>query len=643
MGLFSEKKRDDIQEKDKEIRPVIVRTSNVAKELMGVSANYKVPVSKLDFRLLSVQTFTKLTVDGKEEEWEELTSDEVFELHNEKTVMLNEQFEIKQVYEIEIFSKEEVESNLSSLQLSVGANSQLTKVYLTIKAGSKVTYYDDLEKDLVLEIQKRKLRANLTINIFDEVMHAELSNVIAKIRVAGEMEFKEKEVFLISEGIDPVQTISDDLILHYEHKQDQESEKDKVDYSKRGYLLSVTPGEVLIEYIKPKPGESGRNCRGEFLKPPEPIVKHEPTFNVTDKIKVVVGDDNITYVAQDGGYVVFENNTYDIRQDVDVSEISFKTTGSIESTLDADISINVKEKDVLKDAIGMGMDVEVNEINIEGNIGPNAKVKANKAMVEGQTHKTSKVYAHEAQINIHKGFISGDEIKITRLEHGIVEANTVTISQAMGGKIIANEVYIDILASHVKIEAAHKIEIQRLKGEENKLIIDPVVMKRENISLESNEEQLNEAKAHIKEVENEISKQSKIVKDNTHAFNEIKRLLIGYKKKGVKMPSAFVKKYKQFQAMFEHLENLKKELEDKNDRYNALTQKHRSFQNDIFDARVINHDRWRGHNEVIFRLIEPKLEVNFLPPNATKIEVLGLAKEEIEEDEYDYFIKAIEE
>jgi len=638
MGLFSEKKKDDIQEKDKEIRPVIVRTSNVAKELMGVSANYKVPVSKLDFRLLSVQTFTKLTVDGKEEEWEELTSDEVFELHNEKTVMLNEQFEIKQVYEVEIFSKEEGESNLSSLQLSVGANSQLTKVYLTIKAGSKVTYYDNLEQDLIFEIQKRKLRANLTINIFDEVMHAELSNVIAKIRVAGEIEFTEKEVFLISEGIEPIQ-----LILHYEHKQKQESENDKVDYSKRGYLLSVTPGEMLIEYIKPKPGESGRNCRGEFIKPPEPIVKHEPTFNVTDKIKVVVGDENITYVAQDGGYVVFENNTYDIRQDVDISEISFKTTGSIESTLDADISINVKEKDVLKDAIGMGMDVEVNEIHVEGNVGPNAKVKANKAIVEGQTHKTSKVYAQDAQINIHKGFISGDEIKITRLEHGTVEGNKVTISQAMGGKIIANEVYIDILASHVKIEASHKIEIKRLKGEENKLIIDPVVMKRENISLESNEEQLNEAKSHIKEVEKEIDKQSKIIKDNTHAFNEIKRLLIGYKKKGIKMPSAFVKKYKQFQAMFEHLENLKKELQEKNDRYNMLTQKHCSFQSDIFDARVINRDRWHGHNEVIFRLIEPKFEVNFLPPNAAKIEVLGLAKEEIEEDEYDYFIKAIEE
>ncbi|MEA2111136.1 MAG: flagellar assembly protein A [Campylobacterota bacterium] len=642
MALFGDKKNQKTVE-TKKITPIIVRTSNVAKELIAVSTNHKIPVSVFDFRLLSVETFTKLPVDGKEEEWEELTSDEVFELHDE-TVLLSREFEIKQVYEIEIFAKEDKEENkLSNLQMSVGANSQLTKVYLTIKAGSEVTYYDDLEKDMLAEIIKRKLRANLTINIFDEVMGPELSNIIAKIRVAGSFTFDTKEVFLISEGLDPLATVDDKLILHYEKKQESEEDGDKVDYSKRGYLLSTTPGEMLIEYIKPKPGESGRNCRGQFLEPKEPVVKNEPTFNVTDKIKVVVGDDNITYLAQDGGYVTFENGTYDIRQDIDVAEISFKTTGSIESELDADVSINVKEKDVLKDAVGMGMDVEVNEINIEGNVGPNATVRANTAVVDGQTHKSSKIYANEAKVNIHKGFISGDEIHITRLEHGIIEAQKVTISQAMGGKIIANEVVIDTLASHVNIQAAHKIEIKRLKGEENKLIIDPVVMKKAHSSLESNEDQINEAKVHIKEVEAEIKVQSKKLKDNTHSFNEIKKLLAGYKKKGVKMPTAFVKKYKQFQAMFEHLQSLKDELKVKNDRYSTLSQKHKSFQNDIFDARVINHDRWSGHNEVIFRLVEPKQEVTFLPPNAAKIELLGLKKQELEEDEVEYFIEEVDE
>jgi DNA repair exonuclease SbcCD ATPase subunit len=248
------------------------------------------------------------------------------------------------------------------------------------------------------------------------------------------------------------------------------------------------------------------------------------------------------------------------------------------------------------------------------------------------------VYAKNAQINIHKGYISGDEIHITRLEHGIVEANRVSISQVMGGKIIANEVVIEILASHANIQAAHKIEIKQLKGEENKLIIDPVVLRSTHVSLEGNEEQMQIEKNRIKEVEKEIEEYAARVQANKHSFNEIKKRLIQYKNSGVKMPSQFVVKYKQFQAMFTHLEALKEELKQKNERYDVLTQSHKSFQNDIFDARVINHGRWHGHNEVIFRLVEPKMELSFLPPNASKIPALGLVMDEEEE----YYIKEVD-
>ncbi len=638
MGLFSKQKEQQRQQPArKEIQPIIVRTSNVAQELMKVSSSHKIPVTALDFRVLSIQTFTRLNVDGKEEEFEEISSDEVHNLHKE-TLLHNEFFEIKQVYEIEIITKDEQSDRLADLQMSVGANAALTKVYLTIKAGSCVTYYDELEHDLIAAISKRKLRANLTVNIFDHVMHKELSSIIAKIRVAGEYVFDKKQIFLISEGIDPVPTIDDALILHYEKNREHESEDDRIDYSKRGYLKSVTEGEILIEYIKPKLGESGRNCSGVYLKPKEPIVKHEPTFNVTENINVVVGDDNITYIAKVGGYVTFENNTYDIRQDVEISEISFKTTGSIESTLDADVSINVKERDILKDAIGMGMEVEVNEINVEGNVGSNAVVRANKAVIEGQTHKSSKIYANNVQINIHKGFVQGDEVHITRLEHGSVEARKVHVSQMMGGRIIADEVEIEVLASHATVEAVRRIEIHRLSGEENKLIIDPVAMKEISQQLEGSEEQMDEARSHIVAVERELEEYRRRIHESKHAFNDIKKRLLQYKQKGIKMPTQFVKKYKQFQAMHEHYESLQKELQSKKDRYDILSRQHQSFQNNIFDARIINRDRWHGHNEILFRLVEPKMEVPFIPPSGSTMEYIALVRDENDE----CFVKAVD-
>ncbi|HFU73976.1 MAG TPA: hypothetical protein ENK65_00320, partial [Helicobacteraceae bacterium] len=147
-----------------------------------------------------------------------------------------------------------------------------------------------------------------------------------------------------------------------------------------------------------------------------------------------------------------------------MSEISFKTTGSIETQLDADVSINVKESDSLKDAIGMGMEVEVNEINVEGNVGPNAVIKAKKASVEGQTHQSSEVHDDELSINIHKGTAYAKSITSTRLEHGTVEADTVHVTQAIGGVIRAKEITIELLGSHVTMSATKTITVQQLKG-----------------------------------------------------------------------------------------------------------------------------------------------------------------------------------
>ena len=86
--------------------------------------------------------------------------------------------------------------------------------------------------------------------------------------------------------------------------------------------------------------------------------------------------------------------------------INFKTTGSITAGLDSEVSMNVKELDTTKDAVGSGMTVEVTEIDIEGNTGPNSVVYAHKASVGGQTHKDSKIRADKLDINMRCYFIN---------------------------------------------------------------------------------------------------------------------------------------------------------------------------------------------------------------------------------------------
>jgi len=312
---------------------------------------------------------------------------------------------------------------------------------------------------------------------------------------------------------------------------------------------------------------------------------------------------------------------------VEVTEISFKTTGSIDTQLDADVSINVKEKDSMKDAIGQGMEVTVHAINIEGNIGPNAKVTAKKASVDGQVHQSAIIRADELTINVHKGTAYGKDVHITRLEHGIVEADRVTVAQATGGRIRAREVVIEVLGSHVKIAASHLIEIRKIQGGENQLIIDPMINESDE-SLHERSDQMAQVKQTIREIQRELEGYEHTWRENAPGMEDLKRKLLHYKSNGIAMPPAFVQKYQQNQLFKEKLESLRNELSTKEDQYAWLAQKHTALQAEIFEARIINHERWHNRNEIIFKLIDPPIEVFYVPADNSEERILGLHQDE---------------
>ncbi len=635
MALFGSKEK---KQTTKSIRPTVVRTQNVAKELQAIAKSYEVRIDTLDFNILEVQTYTHMNDGSKETEWEIVRNEDLYEI-DDNTALLNPHFQIKQTYEIEIFSiSSETPNPCPNMKLAVGANASKCKVYLSILDGSYVKKSATLEEDLLNIINKKKIRAGILINIFDEMVSDVVSKISAQARVLGKVEFKEGKVILIAEGFEPTATTNDKLILHYEESSEKD-ENQKVDYASRGFIQSVKKDELLIEYIKPRPGTPGRNCRGEFLKPTEPITAHEVTFNIDSTIKEIVKEEVVEYRANENGYIAFEDNTYTIKTDMDVGEISFKTTGSINSGVDSDVSLSVSETDLEKDAIGTGMSVEVTEIDIEGNVGSNAKVVALRATVGGQTHKTAIVKADDLDINIHKGKAFGKKVKITRLEHGEVDADVVEVTQALGGNIKAKEITIDICASHIRATASKFIEIKKLQGSENTFIIDPVLKKGEVDGLHDNQETIKNIEDSVKEIEKEIEKYKQLIVDGTPAFNKIKKHLIHYKKNGVKLPASFVQKYKQFIAMEAHLKELQSEYEVKSDQLNLQTTRTVSFQDNIMDARVINRDRWVGYNEIKFKLVDPPIELVHKPAEGSSDKIFGL----VEVGDGEYEIQAVSE
>ncbi len=621
----------------KKVRPIVLKTQNVAKELMSIAKSYDIRVESLDFAILDVQTLTRQGNESKDEGWEEISRNEVYELDTTKT-LLNPNFQIKQIYEVEIFSKNLEEDLFKNFHAAVGANATKCKVYLSIKEGSVLTYHQNFEKDLLIFVNKHKMRAGILIDIFDEMLSDTISKISAHVRVQETITYTKNETILIAQSFEPTPTIDDEIIYHY-NKKEQVDANDKIDYALRDFIHSVLKDELIIEYIKIKEGKPGRNCRGEFMLPKEPLITNIPTFKLDQSIKQIDTPHSIEYRAAINGYIVYAADTYSVQKELDVGEISFKTTGSINSGLDSEVFINVKETNFMKDAVGTSMNIEVSEIEVDGNTGPNSNIHANKATIGGQTHKTSTIRADELKINTHRGIAYGKNISIKILEHGIVEGDRVELEQVIGGDVKAREIIVDICGSYLKATASKLIEIKQLHGSENVFTIDPSVKIGAQEGEGVNDSTIKELETSIKDITAEVSKYTTIIEDNLPTFNSVKKKLLHYKKNGVTMPTSFIRQYNLFKKTEEHLTNIKNELEQKKENLLELTNKVFSLQDDIFDARVINRDQWVGYNEIRFKLINPPMELIFKPQQASTDKVFGLVKLESGE----FVIQAVKE
>lgn len=619
VGLFE--KNDKVVQKSTTIHPVIIRTQFVAKEISELAKRHNIASNLLDFKILEVETYVRVNEEKSEADWELIDNKRLNSI-NVVNEILNKNFQIKQTYEIKIYPKED-DTLFKNFSSSVGANATKCKIYLSIKAGSKVGVDKTFEEEFLSYVNKSKVRAGILIYIFDEMVEELISKASAQAGSNGILSYDKATTLLIAKSYEPVATIHDNLVLHYK-KSTTQAAGSAIDYSKRGFIDGVNEGDLLIEYIKPNKGKPGRNCSGEFLDPMEPFVRYAPTFSVDETISVVDKADTTEYIAKKSGYIVLENGVYQIKSDLQVDTINFKTTGSIVSGLDSDISLNVKESSSEKDAIGEGMEVEVNQIDIDGNVGARAKVRARRATVSGQTHKTSEVYADELTIAIHKGLAVGENVKIGRLETGEVRGKIVSVGQAVGGDIRGKEIEISLCGSHVKATASKLIEIKKLQGSENIFTIDPLAHKEKEELFSENMDDIDELEKSIKEVTKEIVKYEKLVKDNMAAFNDIRKRLIHYQKNKIEMPSSFVDKYKQFQKIQEHLALIKKEHSEKDDKFKYLTMKAVSFQDSIFEARIINRDKWQGYNELIFKLVSPAVDIIYKPFEGSTEQIFAL-------------------
>ena len=609
-----------------------VETANPYGEILNLVKNLGVDSKFIDFDIVKIKTECKITGEGQPRQ----ISEEKLDIFDDDKFYVERVESIKQSYLVKFYDIRRAKP-VPLPNVSLNANKNLTKILATVSQNADTVYFKEFDKKLINFIYKKLIKVGILIGIRNGSMIEEITKISSVLRVK---EFIDKDyTFAVTAGVNVKLSTDDALIFHYKNKNKPIDENDKIDYANRGYLLGVVENELIIEYVKLVEGSDGRDVRGNLL----PAQKAKATITKmpehTENIYLKEDKEGIKFYSKKAGYVHEVKGLFDIKDELDVNEITFKTTGSVDTGLDTNVTLNVKENDLTKDAVGTGMTVEANEINVEGNVAANAVVKANKVTIGGQTHAKAVIEAKEAKIAVHIGSFEGEDVEIDRLEGGKVKAKKVVIKSVIGGEIIAESVVIDTLVSNSNIVIADTLEIKKLKGVNNKILVDFSMIKNTG-------EQINERMAKIKTIREQIVKMPRmlefkrwVVEENKGPINVIKAKIEELKRTNNTPPATFIKKLKEYQQLVHEYNALLKEFREKKAAIAELKGEITNIQESIFNSKVINHSSWREFNEIKFRLIDPARDITYNTRENEIARVITVAKIETEEGDIDYVIK----
>ena len=606
----------ELKEAQKKIfQPFEIEVDDINKALAHYSKHFGIETKFLDFDIVSVKTISKK--DGEED------SLRVFDTGRGESIpkqyLDDEKVKLSQKYTIVIKSLEE---DQRKVEIVLSADKFFTRVLATIKKESKIVYYPYIDDYIYKEIVKKMAKHKILIGVFDETLRKDI-DVFAKVLKAGRK--LEEDYKLVAAHTESLIAAEDDKITFY-FEEKRKIDEERPDFYNRGFIVDVEAGEILVEYVKPKEGKSGRDVMGRYIKMKEASTKNEPAFDITEHVRREETDSLVRYIALRSGYVSLEDRVLDVQEELKVTNIDFKKTGSIIVDKERDITLDITESNPVVDAIGSNMTVKAKEVIVHGSVGDKAKVYADKAVVNGLTHSNSEIYAERAEVAIHKGYLEAKEAKIERCEGGEVMADTVRVGHAANCKIKGRNVYIANLGSNCTITASSLIDINIITGDDDRFIFEagatPMERKLYEAAMKREEKILKEYEHKLHEFKNLL----KFIDDNKESATKLKAIIDDDAKKGFAPKEGFIVKYGKFvktveaaKVMKPDLDDLKASLEDA--RHDVAT-----FKDKLLDARLVNHDIWKNYHTVLFRLNDGHKEYKYHPKEGYHIKEIGLFK-----------------
>ncbi len=613
FGIFKDKKSSSAPSKtsNEKFTKTTLVTRDVVETIESLAKKHNISPKILDIKILANVLLYKTK---KQDEFKKLPIDQKDKFYEEKNI-LHPNLEITQELKLEVFKRKS--TSKFPIKIALGGNKNFTRIVVQIKKQDSVQYFDGLESEILAEINRKKARLNILLDFMDNGVDKEINKLVSHIRVNNAI--LEDFSFVVCEGVEPISLEEQKIIRKYEEidKDNDEDKDDKVDHSDRSFIHSVKKGDVLLIVEDEKDEKFGRNVKGELLEPTEvqlDVSKQQFEIKVTSDFKITKDGNKTFYIANRNGFInEKEENSFEINDELVVDEISFKSTGSINGSKDGDVKLNIQSKDFMGDAIGQGMNIETTEIKVGGNVGNAAIVRAKLIDIGGQVHQSAKIFGDDIKVNIHKGYIEGGNIEVNSLESGKIVGDIVTVKTLIGGEIIAKEIRVGTVKSNVSLTASDYIEIDSLNGSGNIFTIDPLAHRGFKERMDS----LHKKVDKLNEIVVQLTKQIKMIRrkiDNEKSkISAINEKIKEFKASKIQIPAAFIIKIKEQQEHIKKHNLLLKELKDVKIEKSLLDEELSELELSSVEAKVVNNSKWKEFNEVKFKIINPELELVFLP------------------------------
>lgn len=484
-----------------------LQTKNIPLSLKEFADDHRLPLKKLDFTLLGLQSYFKTC---NHESFVKFHDDYKAAYTNSEKI-IQEHVRFLQLYKIKVHPK--VKRNIHLVyRLEMGEFSTYPILILSPESRLPLSELKEEEmlKLLYNEFNRIKALKKMLVNLFSSAMVKDLKSFVSKIYAHG---FTQEESFLLFEGIDPEIAQPSKVINHYKEKTGNEK------------VAEVEESELIITYVKPIYGEAGLNAFGQRIT-------HGTTNNYakleyqidSSSIKVEENKSEIRYYAKKKGFVSILNNTLSISNKIVVENLK-RVEGKLTQKEENEVTVVISESDVTRDGVGEGVELVSESVHITGHMGAKSSIEAKEVTIDGATHNETYVTSRNAKINRHKGTLRCHKAEINSLEGGTIYATHVHINAALGGQVFAEHVTIKSLKHNLKVFASKSITIERILGEDNHFIIDyrklPILQSRLQFLTEEHEElkwKYDDAKKHSLQKQESLKEELQKKEDEINAI-----------------------------------------------------------------------------------------------------------------------------